>query len=158
MNGTMWSKHRSILPNTLQRLPRHYIFRDILWFFLKDEEFVSMTINEGSVDLDRFPASKIHQLAKKMESSKTTARHIKQVAGDPQVAQINLMQHQCRGLSNGKYKKKPPPSRNKYSIRMWSKEHQTSTRRALTLDWLIKNKDRCSKCEDSTYLEVFQCP
>ena len=25
MNGTMWSKHRSILPNTLWRLPRYYI-------------------------------------------------------------------------------------------------------------------------------------
>ena len=32
------------------------------------------------------------------------------------------------------------PSRNKYSIRKWSKDHQTSTKRALILDWLIKTK------------------
>ena len=69
------------------------LHRDIFWFFLKDE-FVSKTINEGSVDLDKFLESKVCQLTKKMESSKATARHIKQVAGDPQVAQINLMCHQ----------------------------------------------------------------
>ena len=57
------------------------LHRDIFWFFLCDEEFVSKTINEGSVDLDKFPASKVCQLAKKYESSKATARHIKQVAG-----------------------------------------------------------------------------
>ena len=81
------------------------LHRDIFCFFLKDGEFVSKTINEGSVDLDKFPASKVCWLAKKMESSKATARHIKQVAGDPQAAQINLMHHQCTELSNGKYKK-----------------------------------------------------
>ena len=86
---------------------------DIFWFFQKGEEFVSKTINEGSVDLDNFPASKVHQLAKKMESSKTTARHIKQVAGDPQVAQINLMHHQHTELSNGKYKKKKSSAKQK---------------------------------------------
>ena len=58
------------------------LHRDIFWFFLNDEDFVSKTINEGSVDLDKFPASKVCQLAKKYESSKTTARHIKQIAGE----------------------------------------------------------------------------
>ena len=81
------------------------LHRDIFWFFLKDEEFVSKTINGRSVDIDKFLASKVHQLAKNMESSKATVRYIKQVAGDPQVAQINLMHHQCTEISNGKYKK-----------------------------------------------------
>ena len=49
---------------------------------MRDKDFVSRTINEGSVNLDKFPASKVYQLAKKMESSKATARHIRQVAGD----------------------------------------------------------------------------
>ena len=78
---------------------------DIFWFFLHEEEFVSKTINEGSVDLDKFPASKVCQFAKKYESSKAIARHIKQVAGEMQVMQIHLMRHQCTELSNGKYKK-----------------------------------------------------
>ena len=60
------------------------LHRDTVWFFLHDEDFVSKTINEGSVDLDKFPASNVSQLAKKYESSKATARHIKQVAGEMQ--------------------------------------------------------------------------
>ena len=47
--------------------------RDIFWFFLHDEEFVSKTISDGSVDLEKFPTSKVRQLAKKLESSKATA-------------------------------------------------------------------------------------
>ena len=31
------------------------LHRDIFWFFLCDEEFVSKTINDGDVDLDNFP-------------------------------------------------------------------------------------------------------
>ena len=65
--------------------------RDIFWFFLRDEDFVSKTISDGSVDLEKFPASKGRQFAKKLESSKSTAHHIKQVASDPQAAQINLL-------------------------------------------------------------------
>ena len=45
--------------------------RDIFWFFLRDEEFVSKTISDDSVDLDKFPTSKVRQLAKKLESSKS---------------------------------------------------------------------------------------
>ena len=37
---------------------------DIFWYFLHNEEFFSKTINEGNVDLDKFPASKVRQLAK----------------------------------------------------------------------------------------------
>ena len=92
--------------------------RDIFWFFLHDEEFVSKTISDGSVDLEKFPTSKVRQPPKKLESSKATAHHIKQVAGDPQAAQINLLRHQRTELPAGKYKKKrssmkPRQSNNK---------------------------------------------
>ena len=40
------------------------LHRDIFWFFLHDEEFVSRTISDENVDLDKFPASKVQQLAK----------------------------------------------------------------------------------------------
>ena len=46
------------------------LHRDIFWFFLRDEEFVSRTISDGSVVLEKFPASRVPQLAKKLESSK----------------------------------------------------------------------------------------
>ena len=70
----------------------------IVWFFLKDEEFVSKTINDSSIDPEKFPASKVRKLAKKMEASKATTHHIKQAASDPQEAQINLIRHQCTDL------------------------------------------------------------
>ena len=94
------------------------LHRDIFWFFLHDKEFVSKTINEGSVDLDKFPAIKVCQLANKYESSKVTVRHIKQVAGEMQATQIHLMRHQCTELPHGKYKRpkpqaKPRPIQNK---------------------------------------------
>ena len=58
---------------------------------MKDEDFVTKTINEGNVDIYKFPASKVQQLAKKMESSKATTKNIRQVAGDLPAAQIQLM-------------------------------------------------------------------
>ena len=87
--------------------PRFYIMIHVL-FFLCDEEFVPKTINDGNVDLEKVPACRAGQLVKRMESSKATTKHIKQVAGDPQAAQINLMMHQHTELSSGKYKKKKP--------------------------------------------------
>ena len=82
------------------------LHHDIFWFFLHDEEFVSKTINDSNVDPEKFAASKMGQLVKKMESSKTTMHHIKQVAGDPQATQINLMRHQHTEIPPGKNKKK----------------------------------------------------
>ena len=94
----MQCKHKSILlyipPETAK-----FLHHDIFWFFLHDEEFESKTINNGNVHLEKFPASKVRQLAKKVESSKATAKHIKQVAGDPQAVQINLMRHQPTELA-----------------------------------------------------------
>ena len=84
------------------------LHHDIFWFFLHDEEFVSKMINDGNVDLEKFPASKVRQLGKRMEISKAVAKHIKQVAGDPQAAQMNIVRHQHRELSSGKHKKKRP--------------------------------------------------
>ena len=72
----------------------NFLHRNIFWFFLKDEEFLSKTINDSNIDLDKFPASKVRQLTKKTESSKSTAKHIKAVASDPQAAHVNLMRHQ----------------------------------------------------------------
>ena len=43
-----------------------------------------------------------------MESSKVTARHIKQVASDPQGAQINLMRHHYTDHPASKHKKRKP--------------------------------------------------
>ena len=44
---------------------------------MQDEDFVMKTINEGNVDILKFSRQySMRQLAKRMESSKATAKHI----------------------------------------------------------------------------------
>ena len=100
------------------------------------------------MDLEKFPASKVRQLAKKMESPKATVHHIKQVAGDPQAAQINLMRHQCTEIPPGKHKKKnsfvkPKQSSHKHAVQ---ENPQASTHNKKSFDPrnAHKNNDRCS--------------
>ena len=66
--------------------------RDIFWFFLTDNEFIAKTINEGNTDLVHYLATKVQQMAKRLESSKATAKHIKQHTSSMQGAtQINVL-------------------------------------------------------------------
>ena len=111
---------------------------------MKDEDFVSRTINDGSLDMDKFPASKVCQLAKKMESSKTTVRHIRQVASDPQAAQINLMHHQHTELPSGKNKERKQGVKPKQSHHK-NAEHPPSGQYKRNFDPKLahKYKDRC---------------
>ena len=99
------------------------LHRDIFWFFLKDEEFVSKFTNDSNIDLDKFPTSKVRQLAKKMESSKSTVRHIKQVASEPQEAQVNLMRYQRTDLPPSKCEQKQHSHKSK-SKKRYSSEHK----------------------------------
>ena len=124
------------------------LHHDIFWFFLHDEELVSKTINDSNVDLEKFPASKVRQLAKKMESSKATACHIKEVASDPQASQINLMRHQHTEISTGKKKRKPlvKPKQPSHKY-VFHENSQASSYNKKSLDPrnVHTNKDRCSK-------------
>ena len=157
-NGTTVYKPRSIWQNTHLRLPK-ILHRDIFWFYLHDDDFVSKTINEGSVDLDRFPASKVCQLAKTYESSKATVRHIKQVAGETQATQIHLMRHQCTELPHGKYKKQKPQAKPRPTQNKNADQRQASyNKKSFDPRGTFKQKDKCSKCGDSSHLEGFTCP
>ena len=141
--------------------------RDIFWFFLRDEEFVSRTISDGSVDLEKFPASRVWQLAKKLESSKARARHIKQVSGEPHAAQINLLHHQRTELPHHKHNKK------KSHAKFNRNSNKPQCRNDLSHSQKIKgnhfpptsnkpppsgNHNQCSKCGDTTHWEGFTCP
>ena len=46
------------LPNTPPETAK-ILHMDIFWFFLKDEDFMSRTVSDGSIDLDKFPASRV---------------------------------------------------------------------------------------------------
>ena len=111
------------------------------------------------MDLDRFPASKEHQLAKKYESSKVTVRHIKQVAGEMQATQIHLMRHQHTELPHGKYKKQKPQTKPRPTQNKNTDQRQASyNRKSFDARGAYRQKNRCSKCGDSTHLEGFTCP
>ena len=145
------------------------LHRDIFWFFLKDEDFVSRTISDGSVDLDKFPASRVCQLAKKYESSKATVRHIKQVSGEPQATQINLLCHQRTELPQHRYKKKrshvkprpgnSKPSRNDQYHGQPHHKNKGNHKPPMSNRMLQStNSNRCSKCGDTAHRDGFTCP
>ena len=136
--------------------------RDILWFFLKDEEFVSRTINNSNIHLDKFPASKVRQLAKKLESSKSTAKHIKQVSNETQATHVNLLRHQCTELSPNKYQRK----QRKFKPRSNNHKYQQGERKTERLPQEYEKfkqehnnqEERCHKCGDTPHIEGFRCP
>ena len=145
------------------------LHRDTFWFFLKDEDFVSRTISDGSVDLDKFLASRVWQLAKKLESSKAMTRQIKQVSGEPQATQINLLRHQRTELPQHRYKKKrsytKPRLGNSKSHGHDQYQSQISQRNKVDHKLANSNRpapsnnfNRCLKCGNTAHCEDFTCP
>ena len=131
---------------------------DIFWFFMRDEDFVTKTINEGNVDIQKFPASKVCQLAKKMESSKATAKHIRQVAGDIPAAQVQLMHHQHTQLPARNY------PRRKLHVTT-SQKLQNCKTQEVPIMWKIPitlqldvPSDKCNRCGNTPHAKGFQCP
>ena len=105
------------------------LHRDIFWFFLKDEEFVSKTVNDSNIDLDKFPHKQGEEACQEDEIFKSITRHINVT---PQVAQINLMRHQRTDHPPSKAKWNSfPTSLNQRVVRgIWVntriKDHPTS--------------------------------
>ena len=87
------------------------------------------------------------------------ARHIKQVAGEMQATQIHLMIHQHTELPHGKYKKQKPQTKPRPTQNKNTDQRQASyNKKTFDPRGVYKQKDRCSKCGDSTHLEGFTCP
>ena len=132
------------------------------WFFLKDEEFVSRTINDSNIDLDKFPASKVRQLAKKLESSKSTPKYIKQVSNEPQATQIHLLRHQCTELPPNKHQRKQRKSKSRPSNYKYQQEERKIDRplqeHEKYREEQNKQVERCHKCGDTPHIEGFRCP
>ena len=98
-----------------------------------------------------------------MESSNVTARHMKQVASDPQVVQINLMWNQHTDLPASKHKMeksyvkpRPPSHKNdacgKQPIPLYHNKKSFDSKN------VYKNKKKCQKWGDSLHVEGFQHP
>ena len=119
---------------------------------------MSRTITEGSVDLDKFPTSRVCQLAKKFENSKATACHIKQVAGDPQVTQINLMRHQQTELHTNRHNKKRRPTSRPKPHKAPESSASNQVKKSYDNRKPHRAPDCCNKCGNSIHVQGFQCP
>ena len=131
---------------------------DIFWFFLHDEDFVSRTITEGSVNLEKFPASRVHQLAKKFKSFKATMHHIKEVAGDLQATQINLMRHQWTEFPTNIHNKK---RRLTGKLKLHKAPESSATnqvKKPYDSRKMHKMPDCCNNCGNSIHAQGFQWP
>ena len=134
------------------------LHHDIFWVFMRDEDFVTKTINEGNIDIQKFPASKVCQLAKNMESSKATAKHIRQVAGDIPAAQVQLMHHQRTQLPTRNY-----PRRKLHVTTSWKLQNCKTQEAPLMQKTPIMlqpdaSSDKCNRCSDTSHTKGFQCP
>ena len=130
------------------------LHRYIFAFFMKDKDFVTKTINEGNVDIQKFPASKVRQLAKKLESSKATAKHIRQVAGDLPVAQIQLMYHQCTKILARNYNRHIKATKQKAQNHRPTEEMSKKPFDSRQTD----KQSVCIRCGDTSHAKGFQCP
>ena len=107
---------------------------------------MSKTLNEGCADLHQYPASKVQQLVKKLESNKATAQHIKQATSNAQAAQINLLTHQWTELT---HKKKKGHKRKQH---FKSKEGKPPCKKHPHPSQAHGSQDCCSKCGDTIKL------
>ena len=134
------------------------LHHNIFWFFLYDEDFVLETIMEESVDLNKFPTSRVHQLAKKFKSSKATVWYIKQVAGDQQAIQINLMRHQRTELPTNRHEKKRRPTGRQKQYKAPKNSASNKVNKSYDNKKLHRAPNHCNKCGDSIHAQGFQCP
>ena len=110
--------------------------------------------------LEKFQASKVRQLAIKQESSKSTARHIKQVSSEPQATQVNLLRHQRTEMPSNKskrkqFKNKKPDKNVGYSNE--TNQQQAPYKKKFNPRQIVSSDDRCHKCRDSKHIDGFQC-
>ena len=131
---------------------------NIFWFFLCDKDFVLRTIIEGSVNLDKFPTSRVCQLAKKFKSSKATAQHIKQVAGDLQATLINVMRHQRADLPTNRHNKKRRPTSRPKQYKGPKNSASNQVKKSYDNKKPHRAPDHCNKCGDTIHAQGFQCP
>ena len=91
-----------------------------------------------------------------MESSKATAKHIRQVARDLPAAQIQLMCHQCTELLTGNYIKQKKMTKQKLPNHRPAEPH--TSRKPFDLQKPETQSDRCIRCGDTIHAKGFQCP
>ena len=101
-------------------------------------------------------------MAKKLEGSQATAKHMKQVTNVPHATQINLLRHQRKELPPSKAQRRQNKFRHKPNFDR--ENHQQAnykpnefTRKKFNPTQIHQNSERCHKCGDSQHIEGFRC-
>ena len=97
-------------------------------------------------------------MAKKVESSKATAKHIRQVAGDLPAAQIQLMQHQHTELPAGNYPKRKQTATARQKLQNHRSLKLHTSWKPFDLQKPETHSNRCTRCSDTLHAKGFQCP
>ena len=117
--------------------------------------------------LKNFQPVKLGSLPR-VESSKSTARHIKKMSSEPQASQVNLLRHQITEIPPNKAKRKQFQNNKVRSKNMgYSNEdnHQQTSykknefenKKKFNSKQILQSEDRCHKCGDSKHIEGFRC-
>ena len=93
-----------------------------------------------------------------MESSKATAKHICQVAGDLPAAQIQLMQHQHTELPAGKYPRRKQTLTTRWKLLNHKPLEIPTPQKPSDLWKPDTHSDKCTRCGDTLHAKGFQCP
>ena len=95
-------------------------------------------------------------MQRKLETSKATAKHIKQGASDPQAVQIHLMHHQHTELPSSKFQRK---QRKHFKSRQhyYNEEKQRGPPVHKKYE-AHTSPERCKKCGESQHVEGLRCP
>ena len=93
-----------------------------------------------------------------MESSKATAKHIQQVAGDLPAAQVQLMQHQCTQLPTRNYPRRKQTATRRRKLQNHKTPEILTSRKSSDQQKLDACHDKCTRCSDTLHVKGFQCP
>ena len=84
--------------------------------------------------------------------------YIKQVAGDLQATQINLMRHQRTELPTNRHNKKRRPTSKPKQYKAPKNSASNQVKKSYDNKKPHRTPDRCNKCHDSIHAQGFQCP
>ena len=94
-------------------------------------------------------------MAKKLESSKATAKHIKQITSSMQgTTQINVLRHNCTSLPPKKKNGSKNPNLSKETKPRQPQQHRQVNQHQP----YDKNPNQCTRCGDSPHAQGFNCP
>ena len=91
-----------------------------------------------------------------MESSKATAKHIRQVAGEIPAAQVQLKHHQCTQLPTGNFPRRKSNSTSGRKLQTCKMPDVPTMQKAPNTLRPEARSEKCNRCSDTPHAKGFQ--